>query len=82
MLIPGICRRQHDTVVWAHSNRLEDGKAMGLKARDSEGCYACFDCHSFYDGGYAGKIPREQVEAYFDVARARSQDILRQLGLL
>lgn len=55
---------------------------MGLKARDSEGCYACFDCHSFYDGGYAGKIPREQVEAYFDVARDRSQEILRKLGLL
>ena len=76
------CCEDSSTTVWAHSNRLEDGKGMGIKARDEEGCYACFACHSWLDGGYAGHMPRSLVDKYFDLARTESQAILRRKGLI
>lgn len=79
---PGICNRNPDTTAWCHSNRLEDGKGMGIKARDEEGCYGCSDCHAWLDGGYAGRMSREAVDARFDAARAESQGKLRAQGLL
>lgn len=77
-----VCNGDPATTVWAHSNRAEDGKGMGIKARDEEGCYACHACHAFLDGGYAGKMPRTLVDTYFDLARAESQGILRMKGLM
>lgn len=79
---PGICNRNPETTAWCHSNRLEDGKGMGIKARDEEGCYGCSDCHAWLDGGYAGRMPRAAVDARFDAARAESQEKLRAQGLL
>jgi hypothetical protein len=79
---PGICNRNPETTAWCHSNRAEDGKGMGLKARDEEGCYGCSDCHAWLDGGYAGWMPREAVDARFDAARTESQAILRAKGLM
>lgn len=77
------CSGDRATVVWCHSNRLEDGKGMGIKARDHEGCYGCAACHAFLDGGYAGAgWERSVVELYFDRARTISQQLLRQKGLL
>jgi hypothetical protein len=79
----GICNRNAETTVWCHSNRLADGKGIGLKAPDEEGCYGCYDCHAWLDGGYAASgTSRESVDARFDAARAESQDILRAKGLL
>lgn len=79
---PGICNRNPETTAWCHSNSLADGKGMGIKARDEEGCYGCSDCHAWLDGGYAGKMPRAAVDSRFDAARAESQEILRVKGLL
>jgi len=56
------CNFDPATTVWAHSNRAEDGKGMGIKARDQEGCYACSACHSWLDGGYARHMPRPLVD--------------------
>lgn len=77
------CNGDTATTVWCHSNRLADGKGMGLKAPDQEGCYGCFNCHAFLDGGYvAARWPRAVVEHTFDLARAASQQLLRAKGLL
>lgn len=76
------CNGDPATTVWCHSNRAEDGKGMGIKARDEEGCYGCATCHSWLDGGYAGKMPRSLVDKYFDLARHESQTALRHKGLL
>lgn len=76
------CSFDSTTTVWAHSNRLEDGKGMGIKARDEEGCYACQACHSWLDGDYAGHMPRSLVDTYFDLARSASQAILKRKGLM
>lgn len=77
-----VCNGNNETTVWCHSNRAEDGKGMGIKARDEEGCYGCSACHAFLDGGYAGKMPRSLVDKYFDLARTESQAKLKQKGLM
>ena len=77
-----VCNFDSATTVWAHSNRYEDGKGMGIKANDQEGCYSCSACHAFLDGGYAGHMPRPMVDVYFDIARTASQKILRRKGLM
>lgn len=83
MRISGICNMNCETVVWCHSNQSIDGKGAGLKARDEEGCYGCSACHEFYDGGYVRLgLPRSVAQAFFDVGRKRSQEILRCKGLL
>lgn len=80
---PGICNYDPDTSVWCHSNRYEHGKGAGIKAHDEHGCVGCSACHAFYDGGYANcGWERDQVEAWFDMAEARSREILRAKGLL
>ena len=76
------CNGDPDTTVWAHSNSHRDGKGMGKKARDEEGCYACSACHAWLDGGYAGHMLRATVDTFFDVARANSQTILRSKGFM
>lgn len=76
------CSGDPATTVWCHSNSYKDGKGGALKARDEEGCYGCFTCHMFLDGGYAGHMPRSLVDIYFDIARKQSQDILRRKGLM
>jgi hypothetical protein len=80
----GICQNRTETTVWCHSNSSVDGKGMALKARDEEGCYGCFECHSFLDGGWVHRVgwTREMVDAVFDRARTESQAILRQEGLI
>lgn len=77
-----VCNGNRETTVWCHSNRAEDGKGMGIKARDEEGCYGCSACHAFLDGGYAGKMPRSLLDTYFDLARTESRAILKQKGLM
>jgi hypothetical protein len=81
---PGICRNNTDTTVWCHSNQLADGKGIGLKANDEAGCYGCFDCHSFLDGGWAAftEWTWEMVQQFFEVARARSRVLLQRKGLI
>lgn len=80
----GICNYNSETTVWAHSNRLQDGKGMGIKARDEEGCYACSACHAYLDGGWVRDkgMTFDLLQEFFDVARKRSQAILRAKGLL
>lgn len=83
LLVPGVCRYERETVVWCHSNCACDGKGAGLKARDEEGCYGCFWCHAYYDGGYVALgHTREQAQRYFNVARQKSQAILNGKGLI
>ena len=82
--LPYVCNFNPETTVWCHSNRLEDGKGMGLKARDEEGCYGCSDCHDVLDG----RKPRpdwmsyELLQRLFDEARDQSRRILRRKGLI
>lgn len=81
--IPGICNYNPETTVWCHSNESSDGKGMGIKARDEEGCYGCSACHAYYDGGYANLgVDRETAQQQFNAAKIRSRSILEMKGLL
>ncbi len=82
--IIGVCNYDIKTTVWAHSNRIQDGKGAGIKARDEEGCYACFDCHAWLDGGWVRDkgMTHGLLQEFFDCARKKSQAILKRKGLM
>lgn len=84
LLIPGVCTNDTATVVLCHSNRLGDGKGMGLKAPDEKAAYGCHCCHEVLDG----RKPRpagmslETIEGLFDRAVNLTHARLREKGLL
>ena len=84
MNLPGVCNYNPDTVVFAHSNRSIDGKGMGLKAKDQNGAYLCFSCHSCYDrqSKRPANLSLEEVESRFSIAMKVTQYVLIQKGLI
>ena len=80
----GVCNGDSSTVVLCHSNRLADGKGMGLKAPDTAACFGCSACHDVLDG----RVPRpswmtkSDVDAAFDFAVLRTRETLRARGLM
>jgi hypothetical protein len=82
--ILGVCNGDSTTTVLCHSNRLADGKGMGLKAPDHAACFGCSSCHDVLDG----RAPRpdfltyEKLQELFDYARERTHAILRAKGLI
>jgi hypothetical protein len=84
LMIPGICNGDTSTTVLCHSNRLEDGKGMGLKAPDTEACYGCSACHDVLDGRRPRPawLSQEALDMAFDRARANTQKKLKEKGLM
>lgn len=84
LLIPGICNGDTSTTVLCHSNRLEDGKGLGLKAPDTEACYGCSACHDVLDGRrpLPSWMTRAQLDHVFDRARKITQEKLKEKGLM
>ncbi len=84
LLFPRVCNGRTDTTVLCHSNQLQDGKGMGLKAPDTRGAFGCCACHDVLDG----RAPRpdgftyEQMISQFDQAVAATHAVLRRMGLL
>lgn len=82
--IPGVCNYNPATTVLCHSNFLEHGKGLGLKAPDTEACFGCSACHDVLDG----RAPRPswlmlfKLEAAFIRARNLTHEILKQKGLI
>jgi hypothetical protein len=74
--IPGVCNFNPETTIFAHIN----GAGMALKAHDIHGCYACSDCHRYYDECNMGC----GYELDYDMLRAmiETQSILIQKGLI
>lgn len=46
-----MCGNQDGTIVAAHSNLLEHGKGMGMKAHDGMCAWLCNRCHTEMDQG-------------------------------
>ena len=65
----------------AHSNRLQDGKGMGLKGRDEMGAICCQQCHDLIDGR-TGKLTREQAQDMHCTAHIRTLAWWRKEGLV
>lgn len=83
LMLLGVCNRDPATTVLCHSNRLADGKGMGLKAPDSAACFGCSDCHDVLDGRrpLPGWITRQQLEDAFDHAMVITQEKLKLEGI-
>jgi len=84
LMLLGVCNRNPATTVLCHSNRLADGKGMGLKAPDSTACFGCSDCHDVLDGRrpLPGWMTRQQLDDTFDRAVTITQEQLKQEGLI
>lgn len=80
--LPLVCNGRTDTTVYCHSNRLEHGKGMGLKAE--VGCYGCVNCHDVLDGRRPrpAHISHEDLIDTFDRACAETQAKLVSKGIL
>jgi hypothetical protein len=68
LLVPAACSQRVDTVVAAHSNLPEHGKAMSRKADDCYSAWGCFACHTWLDQSNAAASQKLGV---FMAAHAR-----------
>ena len=61
----GLQNPDGDRLCLAHSNRLRDGKGMGLKSRDEAGAIVCDTCHGLIDGriNTYGRTERQEMHA-------------------
>lgn len=67
LMVPGCCSHRVDTVVAAHSNWPDHGKAGARKADDCYTVAACHACHTWLDQGPA---PAAQKRAQFMAGHA------------
>ena len=75
-----VCDLDTSTTVLCHSNYLEDGKGMGLKADDIFAFYGCSNCHEWYDRETcASQSVRRDM---FHRAMKRTQRRMVELGLI
>lgn len=77
---PG-CNYRTDTTVLCHSNLLEHGKGMGLKAPDKYAAYGCCACHDMLDGRARRPdwFSYEDMIAGFLRAMEATQEIMQKL---
>jgi hypothetical protein len=82
--LPGVCNGRTDTTVWCHSNRLSDGKGMGLKSSDDRGVYGCYACHGVLDGQVRRPpwLSTQDIDDHFDLAQERTRQRLIEKGLI
>lgn len=79
--IPDVCNYNPETTVYCHTNRLQDGKGMGVKSK--KGAYGCSSCHDVVDG----RAPRpegmtqDDLELIVDRAVAETDARLLAKGL-
>lgn len=82
--IIGVCNNDPETTVWAHVNGVRYNKGVGCKAPDILGAFACYACHSVYDGAHmrpAG-MSKEDVELAFWQGHGESICRLIEKGVL
>lgn len=70
-----------DLLCLAHSNRIQDGKGMGIKSMDEKGAIVCDTCHSLIDGriNTYGRTERQEM---LERANAKTVAWWIQTGIL
>ena len=78
--IPGVCKTapNNETTVLAHLN----GGGMGKKHLPIHGCYACYECHTWLDGGYIGQTDKFHRNLFHYEAMVKTQQIMVEEGVL
>ena len=77
--MPGYCRNNTETTVYAHLNMLRFGKGMGKKSR--YGAYACYDCHAVLDGAKT-HLKRVEIEHAHMAGVLETLDRLAEKGIV
>ena len=72
-----LCGNDDGTTVAAHSNQIQHGKGMGIKANDCHVAYLCSVCHYEIDQGN-GMSKRAKAMAW-ELAHQRSVPIFQHL---
>ena len=73
--LPYICNHNSETVVAAHSNWMEHGRAMSMKAHDIFIADCCSDCHRELDQG--NTLSEDEKKHYW--TRGHIKTLLRRL---
>ncbi|MFZ6655912.1 nuclease domain-containing protein [Undibacterium sp. TJN19] len=78
-----VCNYNPETTALCHSNLLEDGKGMGLKAPDTAAAFGCSTCHDLLDGRMPmpKNYSRELMLAQFRAGVEHTHRILKRMGL-
>lgn len=71
-----------DALCLAHSNRIVDGKGMGIKSRDEAGGIVCDSCHNIIDGRTNVGMDRLQRQDMHTQANLRTVEWWRMAGYL
>ena len=77
----GLQNPDGDRLCLAHSNRLQDGKGIGLKSRDEAGAIVCDLCHSLIDGRING-LNREERQDMHQRAHLKTVEWWQKNGFL
>lgn len=75
-----LCGVQDSTIVAAHSNQLQDGKGMGIKAHDYRIAYLCNACHYTLDQGK--QLQKAKRKEYWEEAHRATIGWLFENGYL
>jgi ferredoxin len=75
-----MCYRDDGTVVAAHSNLLEHGKGMAMKAHDCMTAWLCMTCHSMVDQGK--HLTKEEKRMFMLEAICKTHIQMWEQGLL
>ena len=78
--LPGVCNRNPETVVAAHSNWLEHGKGGAMKASDAFHAWSCSACHYEIDQG--NKLNYDEKKHYWQRGFERTLLAMYELGIL
>jgi hypothetical protein len=78
--LPYICNQNSETVVAAHSNFIEHGHAMSIKAHDIFIAFCCSDCHREIDQG--STLTKEEKRFYWTRGHIRTLLIMLEQGIL
>lgn len=78
--IPGVCNRNPETSVLAHSPIANGG--MATKGNDSDGAIVCSECHDCIDGRSHHGVPRAEMLDCWIRARQETQQMWHDLGLI
>lgn len=71
-----------DALCLAHSNRIVDGKGMGIKSRDEAGGIVCDSCHNIIDGRTNVGMDRLQRQDMHTQSNRRTVAWWRKNGFL
>ena len=66
----------------AHSNRQQDGKGRGIKAKDDTGAILCAKCHTFTDLGDNSSPDRAAMQHYHHQAHLKTLAWWKKEGYL